>query len=103
MSCFRASDFAFTDIIAAPKAPIKRLPVEVEVSPDATVEDVKVLIAKAVGLSDHHRVGLFDLETRKTLKDRQARIADIPAVVAAGEVSVKDLGTSGPALILNFC
>lgn len=78
----------------APKKPIKKLPAEVDITPDATVEDVKILIAKAVGISDHHRIGLFDLETKKTLKDRQARISDIPAVVAAGEVSVKDLGTS---------
>jgi very-long-chain enoyl-CoA reductase len=81
---------------AAPKKPVKKLPTEVEISPDATVEDVKVLIAKAVGLADHHRIGLFDLETKKTLKDRQARISDIPAVVSAGELSVKDLGTSWP-------
>lgn len=80
----------------APKQPVKKLPAEVELSPDATVEDVKVLIAKAVGLKDHHRIGLFDPETKRTLKDRQARIDDLPSVVAAGQVSVKDLGTSLP-------
>lgn len=76
----------------SPKQPVKKLPAEVELSPDATVEDVKVLIAKAVGLKDHHRIGLFDPETKRTLKDRQARIDDLPSVVAAGQVSVKDLG-----------
>lgn len=58
----------------------------------ATVEDVKALIAKAAKIGDFNRVGLYNPETKKTLKDRQARIEDEPAVIAAGEVVVKDLG-----------
>lgn len=58
----------------------------------ATVEDVKALIAKAAKIGDFNRVGLYNPETKKTLKDRQARIEDESAVIAAGEVVVKDLG-----------
>ena len=58
----------------------------------ATVEDVKTLIAKQAKIGDFNRVGLFNPETKKTLKDRQARIEDDAAVIAAGEVLVKDLG-----------
>lgn len=55
---------------------------------DATVELVKLLIARETGLGDHNRVGLCDPATRKTLKDRHARVAQGPDA----EVLVKDLG-----------
>lgn len=77
----------------APKQPIKRLPASVELPAGATVEDVKKAIAKQAGIGDFNRIGLLDTATRKTLKDRKALIADIPAVADAGEVLVKDLGT----------
>ncbi|KFH46753.1 putative enoyl reductase-like protein [Hapsidospora chrysogenum ATCC 11550] len=76
----------------SPKQPIRNLPPSVDVSADTTVEDVKILIAKAVRMSDHNRIGLFDPSTKKTLKNRQARIADEQAVASTGEVLVKDLG-----------
>ncbi|OAA79244.1 3-oxo-5-alpha-steroid 4-dehydrogenase [Akanthomyces lecanii RCEF 1005] len=76
----------------SPKQPIKRLPASVELPAGATVEDVKKAIAKQAGIGDFNRIGLFDTATRKTLKDRKALVADIPAVSDAGEVLVKDLG-----------
>ncbi|KAF5017032.1 hypothetical protein F66182_11108 [Fusarium sp. NRRL 66182] len=76
----------------SPKQPLKNLPASVEVGPDTTVEDVKVLIAKEAQLGDHNRIGLYDPSTKKTLKDRKARLADEAAVTAAGEVLVKDMG-----------
>ncbi|OAA54874.1 3-oxo-5-alpha-steroid 4-dehydrogenase [Cordyceps fumosorosea ARSEF 2679] len=76
----------------SPKQPIKRLPASVELPAGATVEDVKKAVAKQAGISDFNRIGLFDTATKKTLKDRQALIANIPAVADAGEVLVKDLG-----------
>ncbi|RSL46626.1 hypothetical protein CEP54_013762 [Fusarium duplospermum] len=76
----------------SPKQPIKKLPASVELGPDTTVEDVKIMIAKAAGISDHNRIGLYDPSTKKTLKNRKARISDEPAVVAAGETLVKDMG-----------
>ncbi|KAJ2970439.1 hypothetical protein NQ176_g8187 [Zarea fungicola] len=76
----------------SPKQPIKRLPASIELAAGATVEDVKRSIAKQSGISDFNRIGLFDPSTKKTFKDRRARIADLPAVSDAGEVLVKDLG-----------
>lgn len=76
----------------APKKPIKKLPETVSISPDTTVEDVKVQIARAAGIKDHNRIGLFDPTTKKTLKDRQALVREIEPVVNAGEIMVKDLG-----------
>ncbi|KAM4060080.1 3-oxo-5-alpha-steroid 4-dehydrogenase [Hirsutella rhossiliensis] len=74
----------------SPSRPVARLPASIDVPADATVEDVKVLIAREARLGDHNRVGLCDPATKKTLKDRKARIAREPA--AAAEVLVKDLG-----------
>lgn len=61
---------------------------------DDTVEDLKILIAKEARISDYNRVGIFDPSTKKTLKNRKARLSDEPAIVSAGEVLVKDLGAS---------
>lgn len=61
-------------------------------SANATVEELKVLIAKQAKISDYNRIGLYDPSTKKTLKDRKARVVDEKAVIEAGEVLVKDLG-----------
>jgi very-long-chain enoyl-CoA reductase len=76
----------------SPKQPIKNLPESIEVQPDTTVEDLKVLIAKETKLGDHNRIGIYDPTTKKTLKNRKARLVDEPAIVAAGEVLIKDMG-----------
>ncbi|KAH7156152.1 steroid alpha reductase family protein [Dactylonectria macrodidyma] len=76
----------------SPKQPIKKLPESVELGPETTVEDVKKLVAKQAGIGDFNRVGLYDPSTKKTLKNRKARIVDEQGVVAAGEVLVKDMG-----------
>lgn len=78
---------------AAPKQPIKRLPASLDISPETTVEEIKVLIARQAGISDHNRVGIFDPETKKTLKNRKAQIGTEAAVISAGELLIKDLGT----------
>lgn len=83
----------------APKQPIKKLPAAIHVPANATVEDVKKLIAKEAGFSDYNRIGLFYPSTRKTLKDRKALIAEDKEVAEAGEVLVKDLGT--PTLMMT--
>lgn len=49
-------------------------------------------MAKAAGLKDHHRIGVYDPTTKTTLKNRNARILDIAPVVASGEVLIKDMG-----------
>lgn len=90
------------DPSAAPSKPIKKLPPSIQVAPDTTVEDVKKQVAKAIGLGDHNRIGLFDPSTKKTIKDRKAPIAHLDTIVAAGEVLVKDLGKSGLNLY-TFC
>ncbi|KAM0556815.1 hypothetical protein ACHAPJ_005875 [Fusarium lateritium] len=76
----------------SPKQPIKGLPDSLEVGPDTTVEDVKIQVAKASKLGDHNRIGVYDPTTKKTLKNRKARLVDEPAIVGAGEVLVKDMG-----------
>jgi len=81
-----------TEKLAAPKQPVKRLPASVELPAEATVEDLKKLIAQTSKIGDYNRIGLFDPSTRKTLKNRKARVFDEQNVAAAGEVLVKDLG-----------
>ncbi|KAK3941767.1 very-long-chain enoyl-CoA reductase [Diplogelasinospora grovesii] len=76
----------------APKKPIRKLPASVEIPQDATVEDAKKLIARASGVSDFNRIGLFDPTTNKTLKDRKALVRDHAGVVSSKELLVKDLG-----------
>lgn len=70
------------------KQGIKKLPPAVDVSPDATVEDVKAAVARKAGVSDFNRIGLYDPTTNKTLKDRHARLRDLKL----DELLVKDLG-----------
>ncbi|KAF5565441.1 enoyl reductase [Fusarium phyllophilum] len=76
----------------SPRQPIKNLPESIEVDPDTTVEGLKVLIAKETKLGDFNRIGIYDPTTKKTLKNRKARLVDEPAVVSTGEVLVKDMG-----------
>ncbi|KAI9158348.1 steroid alpha reductase family protein [Paramyrothecium foliicola] len=76
----------------SPKQPIKNLPSTIELPANATVEDLKKQVAKASGLGDFNRIGIFNPSTKKTLKDRNAKISSEQDVVAAGEVLVKDLG-----------
>ncbi|KAK2593795.1 Very-long-chain enoyl-CoA reductase [Conoideocrella luteorostrata] len=76
----------------SPKQAIKRLPASVTLPDNATVDDLKILIAKEAKISDFNRIGIFDPSTKKTLKNRRAKIADEPNVSAAKEVLVKDLG-----------
>lgn len=59
---------------------------------DATIGDLKVLIAQEAKIGDFNRVGIFDPSTKKTLKNRKAKLSDEPNVAAAQEVLVKDLG-----------
>lgn len=81
----------------APKSPIRRLPESIEVPQDATVDAVKVVVARQCGFSDHNRIGLFNPATRKTLKDRNALVLEDADVATAKELLVKDLGTLPPS------
>ncbi|KAK4228935.1 very-long-chain enoyl-CoA reductase [Podospora fimiseda] len=71
----------------APKKPIKKLPASLDIPANATVEEAKVLIARASGLNDFNRIGLYDPVSKQLLKDRKA-----PVHNKAGELIVKDLG-----------
>ncbi|KAJ2906979.1 hypothetical protein MKZ38_009842 [Zalerion maritima] len=75
-----------------PKKPIKKLPSDVEVPADATVEDVKVAVAGQARVGDFNRIGLFDPSTGKILKDRKAIVRELETVMKPGELLVKDLG-----------
>lgn len=72
------------------------MPASVNIDADTTVESVKIQVAKAAGLRDHHRIGVYDPTTKTTLKNRNARILDIAPVVASGEVLIKDMGAQIP-------
>jgi len=74
------------------KGVVKRLPSSIVVDRDATVEDVRKAVAQKSGVRDSNRVGLFDPQTKKTIKDKAARIGDQEAVVAEGRLLVQDLG-----------
>lgn len=63
---------------------------------DATVDGVKVIVARAAGFSDHNRIGLFNPTTSKTLKDRHAKVLQDVDVASTKELLVKDLGTPPP-------
>ncbi|OIW27284.1 hypothetical protein CONLIGDRAFT_645568 [Coniochaeta ligniaria NRRL 30616] len=76
----------------SPRQPIRKLPATIELPKDATAEDAKKAIARQAGVSDFNRIGLFDPETKKIIKDRHALIADQQSVMSAGELLVKDLG-----------
>jgi very-long-chain enoyl-CoA reductase len=71
-----------------PKKPLKKLPPNVEADASTSVEDVKKSIARAAGIGDHNRVGLFNPSTGKTLKDRHAKVASL----GLESIQVKDLG-----------
>ena len=68
--------------------PIKKLPTNVEVPENATVEDAKRVIARQAGILDFNRVGIYDASTKALLKDRRAAMQDIKS----RSLLVKDLG-----------
>ena len=74
------------------KQRVKRLPASIEVPSDATIENVKQVVAKQAGVGDYNRIGVFNPATRKNIKDRKALVRDEPDIVAKGEVLVQDLG-----------
>lgn len=76
----------------SPRQAIKKLPASIELPADATIEDAKQAVARQSGISDFNRIGLFDPETKKILKNRKALVRDEAGVVKAGELVVKDLG-----------
>lgn len=80
------------------KGGFKRLPESIELPTDATVEDVKRAVAKEAKVSDFNRIGVHDPKTNSILKDRKALVRDLPNVVSAGEVLVKDLGKQSTTL-----
>ena len=79
--------------IAAAKKPIKKLPKSVDITDKTTVQDVKEILAKQAGGKDPNRLGIFDPEKKKILKDRKALISQQKEVMGNREILVKDLGT----------
>ncbi|KAK1836119.1 3-oxo-5-alpha-steroid 4-dehydrogenase-domain-containing protein [Podospora conica] len=79
-------------LTARSKKPIKKLPPTIEVPHDASVEEVKILIARETGCDDFNRIGLFDPTTNKTLKNRRALISEEAGVISKKQLLVKDLG-----------
>jgi hypothetical protein len=76
----------------AAKSPIKKLPTSVEITDKTTVQDVKEILAKQAGGKDPNRLGIFDTEKKKILKDRKALISQHKEVMAGQEILIKDLG-----------
>lgn len=82
------------------KGAVKKLPASIDVPRTATIEDVKIAIAKEARVGDFNRIGLFDPQTRKILRDRKAIIEKQDALVSQGEILVQDLGEPNPG---NTC
>lgn len=80
--------------VTAPKKPIKKLPTTVDITDKTTVQDVKEMLAKQAGGKDPNRLGIFDPEKKKILKDRKALISQHKEVMAGKEILIKDLGMS---------
>jgi len=74
------------------KGRVKKLPASVDVPENATVEDVKIAIARQARVGDFNRIGLFDPATKKLLRDRKSVIGSYDAVTSKGELLVQDLG-----------
>lgn len=74
------------------KGVIKRLPAAVDVPSSATIEDVKIAIAKQAGVGDYNRLGVFNPKTNKIISDRRAVIGQQQDVVQSSELRVQDLG-----------
>lgn len=74
------------------KPPVKRLPPSVDIPNEATIEDVKMAIAKKAGVGDYNRIGIFDPETSKIFSDRKALVNAQSNVVSSKAVLVQDLG-----------
>ncbi|KAK4166230.1 3-oxo-5-alpha-steroid 4-dehydrogenase-domain-containing protein [Cladorrhinum sp. PSN259] len=87
-----ASTFSVKLSNRVPKKPIRKLPTTIDLPRDATVEEAKVLIARASGLGDFNRIGLYDPTTKQILKNRKALVRDEEGVSKANELVVKDLG-----------
>ncbi|KAI0013239.1 3-oxo-5-alpha-steroid 4-dehydrogenase-domain-containing protein [Xylariaceae sp. FL0662B] len=71
---------------------LKGLPLSIVLPNDATVEDAKIAVARAVKVSDYNRIGIFDPVSQKTLKDRKSLLREQAEVIKRGELLVKDLG-----------
>merc|ERR1712144_96501 len=75
-----------------PKKPIKKLPTSIEITDKTTVQDVKEQLAKKAGGMDPERLGIYDAEKKKLLKDRKALVNSSEDVMSGKEILVKDLG-----------
>ncbi|KAF4612469.1 hypothetical protein G7Y89_g15608 [Cudoniella acicularis] len=74
------------------RRPIKKLPTSVDITEKTTVQDVKNKLAQQAGGMDPERLGIFDPENKKLLKDRRALISQHKEVMAGKEILIKDLG-----------
>lgn len=82
------SNFAPADA----KKSIRKLPTSLEITEKTTVQDVKVQLAKQAGGMDPERLGIYDAQKKKLLKDRKALVSGSEDVMAGKEILVKDLG-----------
>ena len=74
------------------KGAIKRLPSALDIPSSATIEDVKIAIAKQAGVGDYNRLGIFNPKTNKIISDRRAVVGQQEDVVSSSELRVQDLG-----------
>ena len=71
---------------------MKNLPPSIPIDGKTTVEDAKILVAKAARVRDYNRIAIIDPSTQAIIKDRKALLVEQKAVLGAGEFMVKDLG-----------
>ncbi|CZT04296.1 related to TSC13-required for elongation of VLCFA moiety of sphingolipids [Rhynchosporium agropyri] len=74
------------------KKPIKKLPTSIEITDKTTLQDVKEQLASKAGGIDPERLGIYDAEKKKLLKNRKALVSSSEEVMSGKEILVKDLG-----------
>ncbi|CAL3973416.1 unnamed protein product [Diplocarpon coronariae] len=74
------------------KKPIKKLPTSIEITDKTTVQDLKVQLGKQANGINPERLGIYDAQKKKLLKDRKALVKSSEDVMAGEEILVKDLG-----------
>ncbi|KIH90729.1 enoyl reductase [Sporothrix brasiliensis 5110] len=71
---------------------IKKLPASIDITTSTTIEELQQKLAKASGVRDYNRIGIFDPVTRKIIRDRRAVLGAQENVVASKAILVQDLG-----------
>lgn len=82
---------------------IKKLPASIDVTTASTIEELQQKLAKASGVRDYNRIGIFDPVTRKIIRDRLAVLGAQDNVVKEKAILAQDLGEFPFFVFLLIC